>query len=151
MRPQRQGLTLLEVLLVVAVVGIVLAIGAVSLRRLGDPLGAATSAVEGTFRQARAKAMSTTSAYRVSRSGPATLAVAYARTCSDSGAWTPDPRLATALEHGATLERPDADGVIVCFDSRGIADANPTVTVRGPDGGTRDVEVLIGGAVEVHR
>jgi len=143
--------TLLEVILVVAVVGIVLAIGAVGLRNLADPLGSGASRIEGTLKQARSKAMSTTSAYRVSRVGATELRVEYARTCGDTGTWTHDAKLDATLEDGAVLTVPSAAGTIVCFNSRGIADGNPTVTVQGPKGNTADVEVLVGGAVEVHR
>lgn len=146
-----QALTLLEIILVVAVVGIVLAVGAVSLRGLGDPLGAAASSVEGTFKQLRAKAMSTTSAYRVSRASATGLRAEYAVSCSDSTGWTHDARLDATLDNGVQLTVPATNGVIVCFDARGLASSNPTVTLTDAKGATASVEVFVGGAVEVHR
>jgi Tfp pilus assembly protein FimT len=146
-----QALTLLEIILVVAVVGIVLAVGAVSLTALGDPLGAAASSVEGTFKQVRAKAMSTTSAYRVSRVSATGLLAEYAMSCSDTTGWTHDARLDATLDNGVQLTVPAANGVIVCFDARGLADSNPTVTLTDAKGATASVEVFVGGAVEVHR
>ena len=146
-----QALTLLEIILVVAVVGIVLAVGAVSLRGLGDPLGAAASSVEGTFKQLRAKAMSTTSAYRVSRASATGLRAEYAVSCSDSTGWTHDARLDATLDNGVQLTAPATNGVIVCFDARGLAGSNPTVTLTDAKGATASVEVFVGGAVEVHR
>jgi prepilin-type N-terminal cleavage/methylation domain-containing protein len=146
-----QALTLLEIILVVAILGIALAIGAVRLNALGDPLGGAASKVEGTFKQVRAKAMSTTSAYRVSRVSATVLRAEYAVSCSDTSGWTVDPKFDATLENGVQMTAPTANGEIVCFDSRGIADANPTVALTDAKGGTASVEVFLGGAVEVHR
>ncbi len=144
------GFTLLEVLLVVAIVGIVLGIAAVGLRALSDPVGKAASAVEGTFKQTRAKAMSTTSAYRISLASATTLQADYAYTCDDTTGWVRDPHFDLTLDDGVRITSPTALGPIVCFDSQGIANANPTVDVQGSDGKTAAIEVLVGGAVEVH-
>ena len=146
-----QALTLLEIILVVAVVGIVLAIGAVRLNALGDPLGTAAATVEGTFKQVRAKAMSTTSAYRVSRVSATGLRAEYAVSCSDTSGWVHDPKLDATLEDRVQITAPSTNGEIVCFDSRGIADTNPTVALADAKGATATVEVFLGGAVAVHR
>lgn len=147
---QTEGFTLLEIVLVVAIVGIVLAIAAVGLRSLSDPVGKAASAIQGTMKQARSRAMSTTSAYRISLANSTTLQATYAYTCDDTTGWTRDPRFDVSLENGVTITSPTTVGPIVCFDSQGIANANPTVSIQGNDGKTASVEVLVGGAVEVH-
>lgn len=61
----KAGITIIEVLVVVAVVGILAGIAALELRPLHNEAQAAANDFAGTVRQARARAMVTTSAYRV--------------------------------------------------------------------------------------
>lgn len=149
---RRAGVTLLETLTVVAVLAGALAIAAVNLRPLGDPLGAASDAVAATLRQTRARAMTTTSAYRVLRT-PEGLAVESARRC-DATDWALDPAVATALPPGSTVVA-SADGTeltanapLACFGPRGYAErATSLVVVHGER--SRTLELYLGGAVEV--
>ncbi|MGC8968388.1 MAG: prepilin-type N-terminal cleavage/methylation domain-containing protein [Thermus sp.] len=147
-----QGLTLVELLVTLAVLGIALAIAALNLRPFYDPLSDATSRTEGYMKQVRAKAMATTSAYRISLSGNR-LEAAYANTCR-SPSFTPDTSLQMELPQGvsATLT---PSGAALCFTSRGLLillnggnyAGEPILTLRDTKGRTKALRLLLGGGV----
>lgn len=144
MKRNALGFSLLELLVVLAVLGVLVGIAGLNLRGLDTPAQSGANALGGVFRQARAKAMGATAAYRVRARSATAAAVESARSCASAEAdWTPaaSPRL--ELPPGVSL----STGWSVCFDSRGYATANPTVTATDRDGRTDRVEVLLGGAV----
>ena len=136
---------MLELLVVVAILGIAAMIMALNLRPAEAPVQTAARLVEGFILQARSMAIATTSAYRVTPDGADRLVVEYAGDCSDS-TWTPEPDTVLELPDGVTM----ADtGWSVCFSRRGISTANVTVTLNHPERGTSRVEVLLGGGTRV--
>jgi len=138
-----RGFTLIEMLVVLVVLGILLAILGLNLRPLYRPLNDATNRIEGFLKQARAKAMANTSAYRVRyQSGQHRLVAERAKHCGDT-AWTVDPQLALDLPPSVGLHLSD----ILCFTSRGYATRPVTLTLTGEHGETRTLAVLLGGAV----
>ncbi len=122
---------------------ILLAVMALNLRPLYDPLADATNRVEGFIKQTRAKAMATTSAYRIRISGNQ-LVGERAKRCSDTS-WTPDSRLVLELPRGVTIT--SNPSVPLCFSSRGYATTPMTYTLSDAKGRTRQLQVFIGGAV----
>lgn len=145
-----KGLTLVEVLVTLALLGIAFSILALNLRPFYDPLSDAVSRTEGFLKQARAKAMATTSAYRVSLSG-GEWSTAYAGTCK-SGSFTPDPSLRVTLPEGITATL--TGGNALCFTSRGLlvvlggsGTGEPAITLRDGRGRVRTLRVLLGGGV----
>lgn len=137
------GVTLVEALVVLAVLGIATVIGAISFDALEAPVKRGRDLVAGAFEQARASAMATTTAHRVRAVTDRLLVVEDAPTCS-SGSWTVDHRRDVRLPDLVTLgESPFS----VCFDSRGVASTNLVVSLNHPRYATRSLEVLMGGAV----
>jgi hypothetical protein len=126
-------------------VGIAVAAAVVYLRPIEAPLQVGSTALEGYFRQARGRALATTSAYRVSASTVRLLQAEYAKNCAEAS-WTPDPKLQLQLPPGVTLA---STSWSICFNNRGLADANLQVTLKHPEEGSQQVEVLRGGAARV--
>jgi prepilin-type N-terminal cleavage/methylation domain-containing protein len=138
-------MSLPELLAVLALSGILFGIGSLGLLRMEAPLDTGSRLLDSALRQARAKAMSTTTAYQVTPVDGSNLVASYANLCTDT-VWTLDPRLDVELPDGVTLT--DTTWV-ACFSSRGHADSNATLTVQDSGSDTRQVEVLIGGMTRI--
>ena len=138
------GLTLLEVLVVVAILGLALGIASVNLRPLGTPLQAGTALLEGYFRQARVRAIASTSACRAVPEGLTRVVTQCATSCSDTG-WTTESTLQLTLPEHVAFETANWS---VCFSSRGIATQNVTIALEHGNGSAK-VEVLLGGTTRV--
>jgi prepilin-type N-terminal cleavage/methylation domain-containing protein len=74
------GFSLMEVMTAIAVLGVLTALGAPLLFGFNKPLQNATAQMEGVFKQARMRAISTTSAYRVRLISPTQVTVEAAST-----------------------------------------------------------------------
>ena len=144
-RHNEAGITLLEMLVVLAIIGI--SVGAVSLNLepLGSPLRAGTSLVEGFMRQARLNAIATTSAYRVSPISIYKLGAETADSCTAS-TWTTDSSMKLDMPEEVEL---DSTAWSVCFSSRGISAGNVVIGLHHDTWGDVDVEVLLGGTTRV--
>lgn len=145
-----RGFTLLEALMVVLILGIMAAIVAPTFRGMSNDLENGTRESAGFLRLARAQAMTTTSAYRIRVVSDAELQGEHARQCDDVD-WTPDPRVRLELREGVRLQGADIqpNAVLLCYSSRGVANASPTLTVADRDGRTASVEVFLGGTLSV--
>lgn len=141
-----KGFTLLELLIVIAIAGIVMSIGFLNLRPLSGDLRNNASRVAGNFKQARAKAMSTTSAYRVVKTSATTIRADWAENCQANN-WTTDEKFNVTLDNNIRIE--SGNRTLVCFTSKGIATSNPVLTMRDERGKRMRVEVFLGGAVEI--
>jgi Tfp pilus assembly protein FimT len=142
---QQSGASLLELLAVLAIVGIAVMVMALNLRPAEAPVQTAARLVEGFILQARSTAIATTSAYRVMPDGEKRLTVDYAGECDDA-TWTPEPHSVLELPRDVTMSD---TGWSVCFTRRGISTANVIVTLSHPDRGSSQVEVLLGGGTRV--
>lgn len=145
--PTRAGFTMIELLVIIAIIGILAAIGFINLRPLHNEARAAANDFAGTAKQARGRAVATTSAYRLVYVAPDRVAVEWRTTCGGTETWTSEERFDLVLRDGTTVEGV-ADGTeLLCFTSRGITDVSPTVTFRDALGRTATIEVFAGGAV----
>ena len=140
------GATLPELLVVVAIIGMVAGAATLYLKPMAAPVHSAAVLVEGLVKQTRAKSMSTTSSYRVRPFTANQLVVEYAANCSEV-AWTLDPRMDLSLPTGVTVSN---TGWSVCFNSRGTASDNVVLVLDHPDHGSQSLEILMGGAVRWH-
>jgi len=140
------GATLPELLVVVAIVGLVAGAATLYLKPMEAPVHSASMMVEGLVKQARAKSMSTTSSYRLRPFTKTQLVVEYAANCSEE-AWTLDPRMDLDLPTGVTMSATDWS---VCFNSRGTASENVVLVLEHPDHASQELEILMGGAVRWH-
>jgi len=136
---------LVELLVVLAVLGLSVTAVAFYLSPLETPLHSGTVLLESYFRQVRRQAMATTSAYRAVPLGQNRLIAQRASSCLDT-TWTDDPLVRIQLPDGVAM----TDSTWrVCFSSRGISANNTIVTLTHPDFGQKQVEVLIGGTTRV--
>ncbi|MEJ5336957.1 MULTISPECIES: pilus assembly FimT family protein [Thermus] len=139
-----KGFTLIELLVTLGVLGIAFSIAALNLRPFSNPLQDAWVHTEGYLKLVRAKAMSTTSAYRVRQVGNRLLAE-YAPRCT-STSFTEDASLKLELPPGVTLSTGNGQSVELCFSSRGYSDRNLVLVFR-KEAQERRLEVLLGGGV----
>ena len=145
MTGKQAGSTLLEALVVLAIMGIALGIGAMYLRPIESPLKSGATLVEGLCRQARTSAIATTSAYRV-RPGTAHMLLAeQAASCSET-TWEVDNASKTQLPQGVSVK---STSWAVCFSSRGISTDNQEIHLQHSQFGEIGVEVLLGGTTRV--
>ena len=142
---KQSGLSMIELLVIMTVLGIAVASSSLFLKPAEAPLQSATVLTEGYLRQIRARAMSTTSAYRVTPTDATRFDASYATTCSAT-TWTADPEFDLELPRGVELS---STAWSLCFSSRGLASNNLTLTLQHPQFGTRDIEVLLGGTSRV--
>ena len=151
---RKQGFSLVELLVVLSIMAIGLSIAALNLRPLSAPLKSATNGVAGTFRQARTKAMSTTSAYRVSPSSTTRLIVETAKRCNSAASeWVAAPQFSFDLEENIVLSDTEWQ---LCFTSRGTVGtgsaAGQSVQIidpKDPDNRQLTVTTLIAGGIEI--
>ncbi len=134
----------MELLVTLAIAGIMIGIGTVNLMELSNPARTAANEIAVYLKRARAKALSTTSAYTLSASSSDTLVATYGNTCS-SATQTADTELTL------TLDRADLTDTSwsICFTSRGFPDANVEIPVTDVYEGSNTVEVLLGGSIRV--
>lgn len=138
-------MTLTELLVVLAILGISVTAATQNLRPLETPLQTGASLVQGMFRQARLRAIASTSAYRVSPAGSQILIAETAASCAET-TWTSDPDVLVEMPDDVTMS---PTSWTVCFSGRGLSTNNVTVTLNHPYYGTREIEVLLGGTTRV--
>jgi prepilin-type N-terminal cleavage/methylation domain-containing protein len=144
---RESGLSMIEVMAVVAIMGLGLGIASLMLQPLETPLESGATLLEGLFRQARLEAIATTAAYRISPENSWVLGSAYAPSCAAAEEdWTPDSTVELQLPEGVSVSETDWS---VCFTSRGIATTNHTIQLQHDQYGTIDIEVLLGGTTRV--
>ncbi len=139
---RQTGMTLPELLVVLAILGILLGATPLMLNKAEGPLRSGTSLFQGYLRQVRARAMSTTSAYRIQAPAPDRLVAEWAVDCG-AGVWTADPALTLELPRGVTLTD---TAWTICFTTRGWSNDNQVFVLRHPEAGTARIELLLGGS-----
>lgn len=141
MKGRQQGFSLLELLVVLLVVGITLGTTIMNLGRLNNPLQNGSAQLVSFLKQVRARAVASTSAYRVIPISATQLTTQFGTTCANAS--TDDPALQLSLPSGTSLSAVDWE---FCFTTKGRADSNLELTVR-EGGRVRRIEILLGGAV----
>jgi len=142
---RQSGLTLIEALVLLALIGILVAVASLALRPLQSPVDTATALLEGFLRQARLNAIASTSACRVSPGASNRLVAATASSCSAT-TWSAVSSMNLTLPTGVSMS---PSSWVVCFSSRGVSGNNVIVTLQHPSNGSRKVEVLVGGTTRV--
>ncbi len=145
MRAQERGYSIVELIVVLAMTMSLMSISVYNLRNLERPLKTGSAQLGGFFKQARSKAIATTSAYRVYAISSTQVATTYGVNC-DNATTTFDSELTYNLP--SELEFTDTSWE-VCFSARGIANNNITVIMQDKEGQTSTVEVFLGGAVRI--
>jgi prepilin-type N-terminal cleavage/methylation domain-containing protein len=149
---QRAGFTLIEVLVVMAILGILLTLVALNVKGLNNDAEAAGSIVSGAFVQARTQALSTTSAVRVTLTGPRVLTFETNARCSDTTPWTTLTDISTSMPDGVNITAPGAAPLPwkVCFTSRGELPTLPPSVLKLTDARarTRTLTFYLTGSVD---
>jgi len=148
----QQGFSLIELLVVIAIIGIMAGLAVVGLRGSHDDLTFNATELEGQVKLTRSKAMTTTRAYRLVRAGKR-IDAEWSERCSDTTGWQKDDAIWMELSNRVSISNTQnvTDNVIICFTSRGLASANPVITLQDQEGDTAEIEVFIGGGVEVRK
>ena len=141
----QRGFTMIEILAVLAVLGIALGVTAMQLLPIASPIDTSTNLLEGEFRLARLNAIATMTSYRVSSATPTKLQGEKGASCSAT-TWSPDSSMNVSLPTGVTMS---PASWTVCFNSRGISTNNVTVAVTHPTYGSKSILVLYGGTTRV--
>lgn len=144
-RHGESGTSLIELLAVLAVVGLTLGAATAILKPAEAPLETSAVLLEGFFTRARARAMATTSAYRITAADANTVVADYAANCA-AATWTREDRMDLDFPDEVTLS--DTSWT-ACFTSRGAASANVVVTLNHPRTGSAQVEVFTGGSARI--
>lgn len=167
-----EGFTLLEILIVLVLVGIMAAMSGPYISFGINPLKDTTNRVAGIFKLMRVKAMSQTSAYRISQTSATQLIVESSSSCL-STTWTVDPSF--TQEDLSLTEAKDIQGLAknkviqivavtnsstpgtpltswtLCYDSRGIAGNNLIFTLKDiQTTQQKRIEIFSGGAVQTY-
>lgn len=155
---QRRGMTLIEILIVLAILGIAAAIMALNLRPLGGDVDGAARNLSGLVRQGRSKAMATTSSYNLvlpeTSAGEQRFVFERGSTCQFAAtvAWSEDHKLSFTLPPNVRLTAingvSEADWPL-CFNSRGVSRTAPALTLTDDRGSTRTLQIFAGGMVEI--
>jgi prepilin-type N-terminal cleavage/methylation domain-containing protein len=138
----QHGYTLIELLVTMAVGSVMIGIAAANLRAYNRSSKNAVSMIQGFVKQARAKGIARTAAYRIYADGDGTaIRTSFANSCT-SASFTVDTALVLTMPEETKLLTPTWS---VCFNSRGLANSNVTIPFKTRDTGTKQVEVLLGG------
>ena len=144
-RQRQSGFTMIEMIVVVAILGIALAGASLYFRPMEGRLQTGVAMTEGQFRQARVRAMATTSAFRVRADGPERVVAESGDSCSTT-TWTAEPELDVDLPDDVTLTDTSWS---FCFGARGVSTVNATIGLKHPRLGTTRIEVLRGGTTRI--
>ncbi|MBO1438075.1 GspH/FimT family pseudopilin [Meiothermus sp. CFH 77666] len=146
------GFTLIEGIIVFAVMAILFSVGLVGFRGFSNPLENQYAELISLVRMARIKAMQNTAAYRLNASG-STISVQRASNCNAT-VWSTDTSIGRDLGGGIRgLQL--GEGVtmspttwVICFNSRGTLGSNSNLSLTlSRAGQTRSMQVLLGGGV----
>jgi prepilin-type N-terminal cleavage/methylation domain-containing protein len=139
-----RGFSILEVIVVMALAGVLLGIAAFNFRALRDPAQDASQQVMGFFKQTRARALASTRAYTISPASATQLVTTYGDTCT-STTQTNDPQNTLTLPDGAEME---TLGWTFCYSTRGLSSSSVNITVSD-ENSSHVVQAVLGGGVRV--
>lgn len=140
------GFTIVELLVAFAIISVLSGIAIMNLNALSNSSENAAASLVGLLKQARARAIASTSAYFVVPTSTTSIVTRSGTTCSDASP-VDDPTLTLQLPSGASL---GATAWSVCFTSRGLSDSNTEVVVNDIHSHSRTVEVFLGGGVQIN-
>jgi prepilin-type N-terminal cleavage/methylation domain-containing protein len=143
---KERGFTILEMVVTMGIMAVVMGIALANIKKFDDPLNDASNQVVGFFKQARAKAISTTSAYTVYPISATRLGTKYAAKCTDTTT-TNDTAFFLNFPTGSHL---NATNWTLCYSARGLPDGNLTIDLRNTNNQTKTVQVYLGGGARAY-
>lgn len=144
-RRSEAGISIVEILTTLTLTGVILGIGILNFRKVEDAGVTGAAELSSFIKQVRARAISSTSAYKLTATTTTYLTTQYAKSCT-SATWSSDNRVTLKMPTGASVT---STSWSVCFNSRGFPDANTTIGVRNTAGDLKNVEIMLGGAVRI--
>jgi hypothetical protein len=136
-----RGFSIFEMLAVLALSSALSGIVFMNIRELDRPAMSGAAQLRSFVQQVRGRAISQTSAYKVSAYNSYEIRTEVAERCN-STTWVTDPAVRLRMPVGAQLSSTTWS---FCINSRGLADANVTVPIVS-DNQSVVVEVMLGGA-----
>ncbi len=143
-RIQEAGYTLAEMLVVMALIGILAGTAVSNLKELNDPLADASFTVTHYLRLVRARGISQTLFIQVAPTSSTIIAASSSDSCS--GTMTAIDDLEVNLPRGASMS--DTSWT-ACFTPRGLSEDNITFDLSDSDGQSKTVEIALGGGVRI--
>ncbi|MGF1604359.1 MAG: GspH/FimT family pseudopilin [Thermosynechococcaceae cyanobacterium] len=154
------GVTMPELMAVIAITGVLAAIAAPSMSFGTEPLRDTTNRVSANLKMARSKAMAQTSAYRVRPISNGEMVIERATNCDDTN-WTRDAGFSDedlTFDDDIVLDSVTSDGNpvanitswTVCFDSRGMTDQTLVLTLENLEKDqTQELQIFRGGTINL--
>lgn len=138
------GLSIIELVVTLAIAGIVMGTAISNLKELDDPLSNASFSLAHYFRLARSRAISQTLAIQLTPSGSTRIIAKSSNSCS--GTMTPVSNLNYDFPSGSRMLSTDWT---ICFSSRGFAASHVEFDIIGDSTQTKTAEVALGGGARV--
>lgn len=140
------GFTLLELLVVILILGILLSIVGINLTKLRNPAREGQALTSATLKTIRARAIATTSAYRMTLSTDKLSLQADTATDCSSTTWTRKALYDMTLPDKAAFQN---TAWIVCFNSRGTISTLPALPLTVTDSNNHQygLQAYLGGAI----
>jgi len=142
LRRSIRGYTIFELIVTMAIAGIMGALAMAALRSYVRHSDNAGAMIQGFVKQVRAKAIARTAAYRITASSLDGLSTSFADRCSDTS-FTPDPTLSLDLPPNTRFT---SMGWSLCMNTRGLSNSTHMLVIEGDGGERSPIEVMLGGA-----
>lgn len=139
------GFTIFELIATILIIGTLSTLAVNKLKQLDNPLQSSAAEFESFVKQVRARAISTTSAYKIVSISPTEVHTHYGKNCA-STIVTVDKQVSYQTRTPITMTD---DSWEICFNSRGLPDDNVVVTFSDLSGTSSSVEIFLGGAVRL--
>ena len=140
-----RGFSLLELVVALGLSAALMGISILNFRNLDDQSENGALLLASFFKQIRARAISTTSAYIIEPESETRVVAYYGVNCSSSDLET-EGSFALELPTGSELSSTEWS---VCFTSRGLTSSSDEIEIVNLNGGSQTIEVYLGGAVRV--
>ncbi len=144
MRQDENGYTIIEMIIVMALVGILAFTAMVNLPEVGNPLANAAFSSENYFRLARTTAIAHTQAMVIAPISSTQLGASSSDSCD--GTLTPIPSMTVSLPRRITFSNTSWS---VCLNQRGLAKEAASFDLIDSAGGSKTVRVALGGGTMV--
>ncbi len=140
------GFSIIEMLVALTIATILTGMAISNIKSFEDPLVDGGNELQGFLKQARARGLATTLAYKVRPTTTTKIIAETAKNCSAT-TWTQDNSLLLNFPKGVVVTSTTWS---VCFSARGLPSGSSTITVQQSPGTlTKTIDVYLGGGVKL--